>query len=92
MNYATIVKNTATKSGHSQKDVREVLKAFIATVQEGVQGMKDGDIFRVQGLVSYKKRAIPERKHRNPATGGEIVKPAHSVVKTSAPKAIKDLA
>ncbi len=89
---ATLAENT----GVEKKDVAAVLKELNAVIERHIMKRAAGH-FTLPGLMKIRttrKPATRARKGRNPFTGDEIMikaKPAHTVVKISALKGLKEM-
>lgn len=80
MNKADIEREVAAKSGLTQKQAKQAIEAFMASVKEGVK--KDGKV-QLVGFGSFNLQHKKARAGRNPKTGAEITIPAKDVVKFS---------
>lgn len=80
MNKADIEREVAAKSGLTQKQAKQAIEAFMASVKEGVK--KDGKV-QLVGFGSFNLQHREARTGRNPKTGAEITIPAKDVVKFS---------
>lgn len=87
MNKAELVSLIATKTGETKVKSGEFVEAFIASVTES---LKAGEDITLVGFVSLSTVARKERKGRNPQTGADLVIPAHTVVKFSAGKDLRE--
>jgi len=74
----------AEKQGTTKKAAKENLDLTFATLSEIVKeygvGIKMGDFGNLPVV------DVPERTHRNPQDGSEVVKPAHKAIKFKAGK------
>jgi nucleoid DNA-binding protein len=92
---SALMSDLADKTGLTKKQVGEVLEALTAAIASELKSKK---VFALPGLVKIKlvnQAAKPARMGRNPATGEQMMfkaKPAKSVVKVRALKALKDMA
>jgi nucleoid DNA-binding protein len=76
-----------TKLAEKHDVKKSVLEAIVADVNPTiVELVKSGDFdgYRDMGYVTYDVVDVPERTHRNPQDGSEVVKPAHQKVKAKA--------
>lgn len=87
MNKAELVSLIATKTGETKVKSGEFVEAFIASVTESLKGGAD---ITLVGFVSLSTVARQERKGRNPQTGADLIIPAHTVVKFSAGKDLRE--
>lgn len=87
MNKAELVSLIATKTGETKVKSGEFLEAFISAVTET---LKHGDDITLVGFASLSTAARKERKGRNPQTGEELNIAAHTVVKFSAGKDLRE--
>lgn len=87
MNKAELVKNVATKTGYTQKDVRAVMEALQEATFEALA--THDEVKLMDGLTL---NAVYRESHlsRNPKTGEEITVPAKYAVKCKFGKPIKD--
>lgn len=87
MNKSELVSLIATKTGETKVKSGEFVEAFISSVTES---LKAGEDITLVGFVSLSTVARNERKGRNPQTGADLVIPAHTVVKFSAGKELRE--
>lgn len=87
MNKAELVSLIAAKTGETKVKSGEFVEAFISAVTET---LKKGDDLTLVGFASLSTVARKERKGRNPQTGADLKIPAHTVVKFSAGKDLRD--
>ena len=87
MNKAELVSLIATKTGDTKVKSGEFVEAFISAVTES---LKAGEDITLVGFASLSTVARQERKGRNPQTGADLTIPAHTVVKFSAGKDLRD--
>lgn len=87
MNKAELVSLIATKTGDTKVKSGEFVEAFISAVTES---LKAGEDITLVGFASLSTVARKERKGRNPQTGADLTIPAHTVVKFSAGKDLRD--
>jgi len=91
-----ILQAIADEAGLARKDVGDVFKALGTLVQRHMKRRGSGEFAIPDTGVKIRrvrKPATKSRKGRNPATGEEITiaaKPARTVVKVTALKALKD--
>jgi nucleoid DNA-binding protein len=93
LNQADLVSEIADETGWSKSDVRRVLEALSAVIQNNVS---EGYRVKVAGIqVEPKlKKARKKRKGRNPATGEDVMiaaKPASVVLKAKPVKPLTDI-
>ncbi len=70
MNKAELISALASKTGKSQKEVKQLLEAFTSTVKET---LKKGDKITLVGFGTFDVQQVPARTGRNPRTG-EVLK------------------
>lgn len=87
MNQADMIKQIADASGHTKKDVENILKA---TADVGHKVLKSGDDITLPGFGKFSVRQRAARDGRNPATGEAMKIVAKNVPHFSAAKALKD--
>lgn len=87
MNFKDFVKLVATKTGFTQKDVKEVLDASFDVMGDAMQ---EGSFVNVPGFGKFVAKAKPAREGRNPATGEQIMIAAKNMPKFTAAKALKE--
>lgn len=81
------VKKVATLSGASERSIRAIMDAMRQVVVEEIQN--EGFVNIVDGIKVY-GQMVPEREHRNPQTGGVVVKEAHLAPKCRIAKSFKE--
>jgi nucleoid DNA-binding protein len=92
-----IVTNLSETTGLTKKDVSNVLSALGSMVESHMKRRGSGEFTIPEAGVKIRRVKKPARKARmgrNPATGEEIkiaAKPAQTVVKVTALKALKDM-
>lgn len=97
MTKSTLFSAIADETGLAKKDVAAVMDELSVLIQRHIKKGGAGT-FTVPGLMKIKtvrKAATKARKGINPFTGEETVfkaKPAHTVVKVTPLKAMKDMA
>lgn len=76
MNKEMQIKKIKEKLGVSQKEAAHIYESFCEMITEGIReyGKVKLDPF------TFTTKDVPERKHRNPKTGEEIIKAAHKKV------------
>lgn len=74
MNKAELVANLSQTSGHSKRDIEVFLSNF-ANLVKGEVYVKGNEI-AIPGLGTFKRKDVPARTARNPATGGTVQVPA----------------
>ena len=87
MNKAELVNIISEKTGETKVKSGEFVEAFIVSVKET---LKAGHDITLVGFASLSTVARKERKGRNPQTGADLKIPAHTVVKFSAGKDLRD--
>lgn len=87
MNKAELVSLIASKTGDTKVKSGEFVEAFISSVTES---LKAGEDITLVGFVSLSTVERNERKGRNPQTGADLTIPAHTVVKFSAGKELRE--
>ena len=86
MNTSEFVKAIATKSGITQKTIKEVLSATTDVICENISNNEP-----VKALgVMFSTKVVDEHNGRNPQTGETIVIPARRKVVLKASKTLKD--
>jgi len=88
MNKEELVQEVAKKAKATQKDVSEVLSAFVDVVEKTVA---KGKKVTLVGFGTFEARKRAARTGRNPQTGKEIKIPAKTVPTFSAGKKFKEL-
>lgn len=87
MNKADLISRMADKSKLTKKETELVLKAFIESVEEALEG---GDKVQLVGFGTFETRERAERTGRNPKTGEEIKIAASTMPVFKAGKEFKD--
>lgn len=87
MNKTDLINSIASKSGLNKKNSEAALNAFIASVEEALQG---GDKVVLVGFGTFEVRKRAARKGRNPQTKKEITIPASNAPVFKAGKGLKD--
>lgn len=87
MNKAELINLIAEKTGDTKVKVGEFVEAFVSSVTET---LKSGDGITLVGFASLNTVGRKERKGRNPQTGADLQIPAHTVVKFSAGKDLRE--
>ncbi len=88
MNKEELVQEVAKKAKATQKDVSEVLSAFVDVVEKSVS---KGKKVTLVGFGTFEARKRAARTGRNPQTGKEIKIPAKTVPTFTAGKKFKEL-
>lgn len=88
MNKSELITKMAEKSGLTKKDNEAVLKAFIESVEETLEG---GDKVQLVGFGTFETRERAARVGRNPRTKEEIQIPASKVPVFKVGKEFKDI-
>ncbi len=88
MNKSELIAKMAEKSGLTKKDNEAVLKAFIESVEEALEG---GEKVQLVGFGTFETREIAARVGRNPRTKEEIQIPASKVPVFKVGKEFKDI-
>ncbi|OGI04097.1 MAG: DNA-binding protein [Candidatus Melainabacteria bacterium GWF2_37_15] len=88
MNKEELVQEVAKKAKATQKDVSEVLSAFVDVVEKTVA---KGKKVTLVGFGTFESRKRAARTGRNPQTGKEIKIPAKTVPTFTAGKKFKEL-
>ena len=88
MNKEELVQEVAKKAKATQKDVGEVLSAFVDVVEKTVS---KGKKVTLVGFGTFESRKRASRTGRNPQTGKEIKIPAKTVPTFTAGKKFKEL-
>lgn len=88
MNKEELVQDVAKKAKATQKDVAEVLSAFVDVVEKTVS---KGKKVTLVGFGTFEARKRAARTGRNPQTGKEIKIPAKTVPAFTAGKKFKEL-
>jgi DNA-binding protein HU-beta len=89
MNKSELVAAVAARSGQSQSDVDDTIKALFDVVAEAVG---KGEKVSIPGWISFEQTERSARTGRNPQTGETIQIPASKAVKVSAGSKLKDAA
>lgn len=87
MNKTDLIAKVAEATETTKKDAAVVVDAVLNTIADA---LKNGDDVSLLGFGAFKVVEVPERTHRNPSTGAEVVKPAHKRVKFKAAKNLKE--
>ncbi|WP_346897544.1 HU family DNA-binding protein [Clostridium sp. UBA7503] len=88
MNKSELIAKMAEKSGLTKKDNEAVLKAFIESVEESLEG---GEKVQLVGFGTFETRERAARVGRNPRTKEEIQIPASKVPVFKVGKEFKDI-
>ncbi len=88
MNKSELIAKMAEKSGLPKKDNEAVLKAFIESVEEALEG---GEKVQLVGFGTFETRERAARVGRNPRTKEEIQIPASKVPVFKVGKEFKDI-
>ncbi len=88
MNKSELITKMAEKSGLTKKDNEAVLKAFIESVEETLEG---GDKVQLVGFGTFETRERAARVGRNPRTKEEIQIAASKVPVFKVGKEFKDI-
>ncbi|HAR84617.1 MULTISPECIES: HU family DNA-binding protein [Clostridium] len=88
MNKSELIAKMAEKSGLTKKDNEAVLKAFIESVEEALEG---GEKVQLVGFGTFETRERAARVGRNPRTKEEIQIPASKVPVFKVGKEFKDI-
>ena len=88
MNKEELVQEVAKKAKATQKDVSEVLSAFVDVIEKTVSR---GKKVTLVGFGTFESRKRAARTGRNPQTGKEIKIPAKTVPTFTAGKKFKEL-
>ncbi|MFR1709927.1 MAG: HU family DNA-binding protein [Clostridium sp.] len=88
MNKSELIAKMAEKSGLTKKDNETVLKAFIESVEEALEG---GEKVQLVGFGTFETRERAARVGRNPRTKEEIQIPASKVPVFKVGKEFKDI-
>ena len=75
--HSAIVKEVASKTGKSVKEVNEIINSFLCELSDS---LREGSAVTVRDFGSFKLAQRAERTGRNPHTGESIVVPAKKVV------------
>jgi len=89
MNKSELVAAVAARSGQSQGDVDETIKALFDVVAEAVG---KGEKVQIPGWISFEQTDRSARTGRNPQTGETIQIAASKAVKVSAGSKLKEAA
>ena len=87
MNTKDLVKRIADQHGAAEKQVRDVIDAALGGIMEAVA---IGEDVSLPGFGKFKRKELPARQGRNPATGEAIQIAATSKVTFTPAKALKD--
>jgi DNA-binding protein HU-beta len=88
VNKSELIAKMAEKSGLTKKDNEAVLKAFIESVEEALEG---GEKVQLVGFGTFETRERAARVGRNPRTKEEIQIPASKVPVFKVGKEFKDI-
>jgi len=88
VNKSELIAKMAEKSGLTKKDNEAVLKAFIESVEEALEG---GEKVQLVGFGTFETRERAARVGRNPRTKEEIQIPASKVLVFKVGKEFKDI-
>jgi len=88
VNKSELIAKMAEKSGLTKKDNETVLKAFIESVEEALEG---GEKVQLVGFGTFETRERAARVGRNPRTKEEIQIPASKVPVFKVGKEFKDI-
>lgn len=88
MNKSELIGKMAEKSGLTKKDNEAILKAFIESVEEALEG---GEKVQLVGFGTFETRERAARVGRNPRTKEEIQIPASKVPVFKVGKEFKDI-
>jgi len=88
VNKSELIAKMAEKSGLTKKDNEVVLKAFIESVEETLEG---GEKVQLVGFGTFETRERAARVGRNPRTKEEIQIPASKVPVFKVGKEFKDI-
>jgi len=88
VNKSELIGKMAEKSGLTKKDNEAVLKAFIESVEEALEG---GEKVQLVGFGTFETRERAARVGRNPRTKEEIQIPASKVPVFKVGKEFKDI-
>jgi len=88
VNKSELIAKMAEKSGLTKKDNEAVLKAFIESVEESLEG---GEKVQLVGFGTFETRERAARVGRNPRTKEEIQIPASKVPVFKVGKEFKDI-
>jgi DNA-binding protein HU-beta len=86
MNKSELVAAVAARTGQTQNDVDETVKAFFDVVADAIG---KGDKVTIPGWISFEQTQRSARTGRNPATGETIQIPASKAAKVSAGSKLK---
>ena len=86
MNTKTLVKEVATSTGFTQKDVQAVIDSALNTIKNTVASEE----ISLVGFGKFVTTERPERMMRNPSTGEQIKVAAKKSIKFRPAKALKD--
>ncbi|MDZ7677819.1 MAG: HU family DNA-binding protein [Acidimicrobiales bacterium] len=86
MNKSELVAAVAARTGQTQNDVDEAVKALFEVVAEAIG---KGDKVTIPGWISFEQTDRSARTGRNPATGETIQIPASKAAKVSAGSKLK---
>jgi nucleoid DNA-binding protein len=91
-----VIGNISDETGLAKKEVSAVMEALTGQIRKSISKNGPG-VFNLAGLMKVKRHNKPATKERegiNPATGEKIMikaKPARTVVKVLALKALKEM-
>jgi DNA-binding protein HU-beta len=89
MNKSELVAAVAARTGQTQSDVDETVKALFEVVAEAIG---KGDKVTIPGWISFERTDRKARTGRNPATGETIQIPASKAAKVTAGSKLKEAA
>ena len=89
MNIKEIIAAVATKTGQSQKQVRETYDALTEVVQEALTN-EATDKLALVNLITFYKTDKEAAVKRNPATGEPVDVPAYTRLTAKPVKSLKD--
>ena len=75
MRYSDTVKNIAQSTGLTADQVKNVIDGLASEVGS----LTAGENVRTP-VGTFKRKAVPERTHRNPKTGAAVIKGAHEIL------------
>lgn len=81
-----VVKAIAEITGGTQKDAKMHLDAFKEVV---IGSLEAGEGVELKGFVSFGTKEVAERTAKNPATGEDVVVPAHRKASASLAKSLR---
>lgn len=88
MNKTELIAKVAQMTEGTKVETAKYVEAIIEAVKVGL--VEDGEV-AIVGFGSFKAVDVPERAHKNPKTGEEVVKSAHKKPKFKAGKQLKEL-